>query len=622
MENYPPPATGSAGGTGQDGNKEETILQAILLQSTTVQNPDLQWLGHQLQAHYNDDDLDHELWLCQMYGNSPTVANLCGTRPITAAEAEDAWDDLVGAYYTWYNTVYQPAAAGDIPGSGQSGATTSVQNQPTHDAWTDDDTAWLTDFLNACTQGEYPRNEAGLWTFFVDGEEIDERVAEAFIDRARLHHGGADALAQVLADTHPATEPVSAPQQQIQGAGYVWTPDPAPQPASAAPPSLHPHPHPATPAWSQMDEDVLIRWLDWLAQMDQQPTWNTIANGLAQLLASEDIHDDPTAWWTTAWESSGGRIAYLRQYHHRQRADASITLDAQITYAWESTRRWALANQQQQTQNQPQAQPPAYTWTPDQQQDQPQQPAYTWVPDPQTQQQHYPQPAPQTHPPAQNPQAHPRNQPTPHPAPPPSSGQPKPLKRKQPTPDPNLTGSKGNQGKRQRQRAVGENAFSRKIWKLREDLDLTQKELAKELGVGSSVISRGESGIYIDPDTAHRWIQAATDNPKIREELQTLYNAIYQDGREGREDAKKAFSKRMQQLREERGLVQAEVEAGIDVPEKSLTNWEYGRPPAAAERANRWINFLTAGLQDRESVRTELRRLYEKAMGRKFSWTD
>uniref|UniRef100_A0AAU1IBE9 Helix-turn-helix domain-containing protein n=1 Tax=Streptomyces sp. NBC_00180 TaxID=2903632 RepID=A0AAU1IBE9_9ACTN len=582
MENYPPPATGSAGGTGQAGNKEENILQAILLQSTTVQNPDLQWLGHQLQAHYNDDDLDHELWLCQMYaaGNSPTVAILCGSRAITAAEAEDAWDDLVRAYYTWYNA--PPAAAGDMSGGGQGSVATSVQNQPTHDAWTDDDTAWLTDFLNACAQGEYPRNEAGLWTFFVDGEEIDERVAEAFIDRARLHHGGADALAQVLADTRPATGPVPAPQPQTQGAGYLWTPDPAPQPAPAAPPPVHPHP--ATHAWSQQDENVLIHWLDWLAQMDQPPTWDTITDGLAQFLASEDIHDDPTAWWTTAWQSPDGQIAYLRQYN-RQRADASITLDAQITYAWQST-QWTLTNQ-----NQNQAQQPAYTWVPDQPQGQPQ---------------HYP-PAPQTHPAAQS-----------------SSGQPTPRKRKQPTPDPNSTEQKDNQRKRRNlQHRVGENAFSQKLRKLRKKAGLTQQQLADMVGIGQEYISRFESGKSgINSETAHRWIHVVTDDPQIQGELQTLYDAIFGGREEGREDAKKAFSERMRQLRTERRFRLPEVEAAIDVPKMSLSNWENGRPPAAAEKVNKWINFLTAGLQDRENVRTELRQLYEKAIGRKVSWTD
>ncbi|WP_406190249.1 helix-turn-helix domain-containing protein [Streptomyces sp. NBC_01017] len=601
MENYPPPGAGSAGGTGQAGNEEETILQAILFQSTqstTVQNPDLQWLGHQLQAHYNDDDLDHELWLCQMYGNSPTVANLCGTRPITAAEAEDAWDDLVGAYYTWYNTVYQPAAAGDIPGSGQSGATTSVQDQPTPGTWTDDDTAWLTDFLNACAQDEYQRNyqrdEAGLKEFLQDAGGKPE-AAKALIRRAHRHYGGADALAQVLANPRPTTGPVPAPQPQTQGAGYVWTPDPAPQPAPAAPPPVHPHP--ATHAWSQKDENVLNRWLDWLAQMDQQPTWDTIANGLAQLLASQKINAEPAAWWTTAWQSPSRQIAYLRQYQSRK-ADLSVTLDAQITYAWQST-QWALANQQQ-TQNQPQ--PPAYTWTPDQQ----------------TQPQHYPQTTPQTHPPAQHPQTHPRNQPTPHPAPPPSSGQSRPGKRKQPAPDPNAIKQKDNQ--RKHPRAVGKNAFSQKLLKLREKASLTQQELADRLNIGQVYISRGESGSYIAPDRAHLWIQAVTDDPQIQEELQALYDAIFHST----EDAKSAFRERMLQLRTDQEFSQADVAAALGGT-VNISLWEKKITPTTAasqEKVDKWINFLTAGLQDRESVRTELRRLYEKAMGRKLSWTD
>ncbi|WP_406419524.1 helix-turn-helix transcriptional regulator [Streptomyces sp. NBC_01614] len=602
MENYPPPAAGSAGGAGQAGNEEETILQAILFQSTTLQNPDLQWLRDQLQTHYNDDYLDHELWLCQMYGNSPTVANLCGTRPITAAEAEDAWDELVGAYYTWYNTVYQPATAGDIPSGGQSGATTSVQDQPTPGTWTDDDTAWLTDFLNACTRGKYQRNKAGLKKFLLEEDAADE-VADAFIRRAQQHYGGADTLAQVLADTRPATGPVSAPQQQTQGTGYLWTPDPAPQPAPAAP--LHPHPHPATPAWSQKDENVLNRWLDWLAQMDQQPTWNTIANGLAQLLASQKINAEPAAWWTTAWQSPSRQIAYLRQYQSRK-ADLSVTLDAQITYAWESTRR-ALANQQQQTQNQPQAQPPAYTWTPDQQQDQqqhyPQQPTYTWTPDPQTQPQHHPQTTPQTHPPAQ------------HPAAQSSSGQSRPGKRK-PAPDPNVTEHKSNQPKRQR--PVGENAFSQKMQELREKAKLSQKETGERLKIAQNYIAQYESGSYIDPDTAHRWIQAVTDDPNIQGELQALYDAIYR----GRENAGQVFGERMQQLRIRRGFPQRRVGKEIGVSQAMISQWEIGANIMVQESANRWIDFLTAGLQDRESVRRELRQLYEKATGRKFSWTD
>ncbi|WP_406190671.1 helix-turn-helix domain-containing protein [Streptomyces sp. NBC_01017] len=394
--------------------------------------------------------------------------------------------------------------------------------------------------------------------------------------------------------------PVSAPQpqQQIQGAGYVWTPDPPPQPA---PPPVHPHP--ATHAWSQMDENVLIHWLDWLAQMDQQPTWDTIADGLAAFLASEDIHDDPTAWWTTAWQSPDGRIAYLRQYQSRK-ADLSA-LDAQIAYAWQST-QWALANQQQ-TQNQPQAQPPAYTWTPDQQT------------------QHYPQTTPQTHPPAQHPQTHPRNQPTPHPAPPPSSGQPKPLKRKQPPPDPNLTEHKSNQGKRQRP-AVGENDFSRRIWKVREEAGLTQKELAKKASLGIHFIAKGESGIYIDPGTARRWIQAVTDNTKIQEKLQTLYNAIYQDGRD---PAKLAFWELMLRLRENRGFSRVEVAVAVGVGNATISKWESGAVMTPGikgqNKVNMWINFLTAGLKDRESVRRELRQLYEREVatpGRMFFWTD
>uniref|UniRef100_A0AAU1ICB2 HTH cro/C1-type domain-containing protein n=1 Tax=Streptomyces sp. NBC_00180 TaxID=2903632 RepID=A0AAU1ICB2_9ACTN len=513
MENFPPPAAGSAG---QAGNEEENILQAILFQSTTLQNPDLQWLGHQLQTHYNDGYLDHELWLCQMYGSSPTVANLCGNRPITADEAEDAWDDLVGAYYTWYNAVYQPAA-------------------------------------------------------------------------------------------RPAAGPVSAPQQQqqIQGAGYVWTPDPPPQPAPAAAPPVHP---PATHAWSQMDEGALIRMLDtWVALMDQPPTWDTITDGLAQLLEEEEIDDDPAAWWTAAWESSRGRIAYLRQYN-RQRADASITLDAQIAYAWQST-QWALADQQQQTQNQPQQ--PTYTWTPDQPQGQPQrypqQPTYTWTPDPQTQQQHS------------------RNQPTPHPAPPSSSGQSRPGKRKQPAPDPNFTEQKDNQRKRQRQRqrAVGENAFSQTMKELRANL--TQQQIADRFGVTQNFIWRGESGSYIDPDRARRWIQAVTGNPKIQEKLQTLYNEIYQGGEGGRDPAMLAFRERMRQLRGEGKFRLANVAAAVGVSHATIANWEGGsKEPAveSQEKVNKWINFLTAGLQDKESVRTELRRLYQKATGRKISWTD
>uniref|UniRef100_A0AAU1IAL3 Helix-turn-helix domain-containing protein n=1 Tax=Streptomyces sp. NBC_00180 TaxID=2903632 RepID=A0AAU1IAL3_9ACTN len=180
---------------------------------------------------------------------------------------------------------------------------------------------------------------------------------------------------------------------------------------------------------------------------------------------------------------------------------------------------------------------------------------------------------------------------------------------------------------------MGKNDFSRRLWKLREGLELAQAALAKKLNVVYSLISRGESGGYIDPDMAHRWIQAVTpDDPEIQKELQALYNAIHQGregGRkEGREDEKKAFRERMRQLRTVQGFSQAEVAAAVRVQDSRISDWESGVAIPrieSQERVNRWINFLTEKLQDRENVRTELRQLYEKATatpGRMPLWTD
>uniref|UniRef100_A0AAU1HMR4 HTH cro/C1-type domain-containing protein n=1 Tax=Streptomyces sp. NBC_00180 TaxID=2903632 RepID=A0AAU1HMR4_9ACTN len=486
--------------------------------------------------------------------------------------------------------------------------------------WSDLDDIELDKLLDYCRTGQVPatvKDVAPLYgmsedalmhwleSMFLHSKHLAVKQASAGVATTEVDGWDKDAWSEWLqtvciqADYLMAANPpgfVSAPQPQTQGAGYLWTPDPAPQPAPAAPPPLHPHP--ATPAWSQMDEDVLVPWLDWLAQMDQQPTWDTIANGLAQFLASEEIDDDPAAWWTAAWESSDGRIAYLRQYN-RQRADASITLDAQIAYAWQAI-QWALANQQQRTQNQPQAQPPAYTWTPDQPQGQPQ---------------HYPQTTPQTHPPAQ------------HPAAQSSSGQPTPRKRKQPGPDLNFTKRKDNQGKRKHQHPVGKNAFSQKMGELRYEAGrLTQQQIAKEAGFGIHFIAKGESGGYIDPDMARRWIQAVTDDPKIQGELQALYDAIYRRGEDVRDPAMLAFRERMLQLRKNGGFPPVEVAAAVGVWSGRILDWESGAVTPGAKsqkKVNMWINFLTAGLQGRESVRRELRQLYERAtVGTMPLWTD
>ncbi|WP_406410417.1 helix-turn-helix domain-containing protein [Streptomyces sp. NBC_01614] len=515
--------------------------------------------------------------------------------------------------------------------------------------WSDLDDIELDKLLDYCRTGQVPatvKDVAPLYgmsedalmhwleSMFLHSKHLAVKRASAGVATTEVDGWDKDAWSEWLqtvciqADYLMAANPpgfVSAPQQQIQGAGYVWTPDPAPQPAPAAPPPVHSHP--ATHAWSQMDENVLIHWLDWLALMDQPPTWDTIADGLAAFLASEDIHDDPTAWWTTAWQSPDGQIAYLRQYQSRK-ADLSA-LDAQIAYAWQST-QWTLANQQQQTQNQPQ--PPTYTWTPDQQpQHYPQQPAYTWVPDQPQGQQHYPRTTPQTHPPAQNPQTHPRNQPAPHPATQSSSGQPTPRKRKQPGPDPNFAKRKNNQGIRKRHRPVGDNAFSQKMLELREEAGLSQQKFAERGDVTKHFIVKGESGGYIDPDTARRWIQAVTSDPKIREELQALYDAIFHGREDSREDggdaALLAFRVRMLQLRADRGFSQAEVAAAVGVGNGRISDWEIGAATPSVgsdEKVNRWINFLTAGLQDRESVRRELRQLYEgaKTVGTMTLWTD
>uniref|UniRef100_A0AAU1HQA8 Transcriptional regulator n=1 Tax=Streptomyces sp. NBC_00180 TaxID=2903632 RepID=A0AAU1HQA8_9ACTN len=441
--------------------------------------------------------------------------------------------------------------------------------------------------------------------------------------------------------------PVPAPQQQTQGTGYVWTPDPAPQPAPAG--------HPATTTVYQNQDgdgdgdgdrdqsddaavlscvrDPQLQTLTFDALAAHLAQWDftreRVQHSLARIAYNSNVNLQGLNW-NQAWNAIAANeqalsleamvdacLAQRRPLHkalteisgtaHVQQIDVAnyiITLARHRLNRPYTDHETAYHDLQRTI---PQPPPPTYTWTPDpdpqpqpqpqpdpqpQPQPQPQEPAYTWVPDPQT-------PAPQS-----------------------SSGQSRPGKRKQPAPDVKFTEHKGNRGKRQR--PVGENAFSQKMWKLREEVNLSQDQIAKNVGVARIFISKGESGSYIDPDMARRWIQAVTDDPKIQEELQALYDAIYGGRERGGEDAKQAFPERMRQLRVDGGFRLLDVEAAIGISKSNISNWERGSTPTAEsdEKINGWINFLTAGLQDRESVRRELRRLYERATGGKFSWTD
>uniref|UniRef100_A0AAU1I0X1 Uncharacterized protein n=1 Tax=Streptomyces sp. NBC_00180 TaxID=2903632 RepID=A0AAU1I0X1_9ACTN len=146
--------------------------------------------------------------------------------------------------------LWQAIVTSSTPAAGQPHPATAPQQDPdTHGGWSPDDAAWLADFLDACTRGDYQRDEAGLRNFFA-AEEIDYPVAKAFIDRARRHHGGADTLAQVLADTRPAT---GAGQQGGHGQGgaddQVMTDAPAREAA-------------APWQWSTGDKEILLSFLN------------------------------------------------------------------------------------------------------------------------------------------------------------------------------------------------------------------------------------------------------------------------------------------------------------------------------------------------------------------------
>ena len=133
--------------------------------------------------------------------------------------------------------------------------------------------------------------------------------------------------------------------------------------------------------------------------------------------------------------------------------------------------------------------------------------------------------------------------------------------------------------------------FNSNIRKLRKEFNVSQPQLAKEIGYGKSVISSWEIGDQIPSAVAiiilSRYFQVSTDYIlKLNNDNSMLHRSddFYVD--------LSIFNKRLKDLRTQNNLSQNELAKRINLTQSSINHWENGKCPPNANAIVTLANYF------------------------------